>query len=115
MAENSGIGWTDHTMNFWWGCHKVSPECKHCYIEGIMKRAGREPFNGPMKTKTWSQPSRWQRQAVEQGRRFRVFTCSMSDFFHPGADEWRPEAWEVIKECDQFGLARTDQAARAYS
>lgn len=19
MAENSGIGWTDHTQNFWWG------------------------------------------------------------------------------------------------
>ena len=22
MAENSGIGWTDHMMNFWWGCNK---------------------------------------------------------------------------------------------
>ncbi len=67
-----------------------------------MKRAGREPFNGPTRTKTWSQPSRWQRQAIEQERRFRVFTCSMSDFFHPGADKWREEAWQVIKECDQL-------------
>lgn len=87
MAENSKIGWTDHTHNFWQGCEKVSTECKHCYIDGIMRRAGREPFKGPMRTKNWSPPHRWQRQAVEQDRRFRVFTCSMSDFFHPGADE----------------------------
>ena len=32
----------------------------------------------------------------------RVFTCSMSDFFHPGADDWRAEAWDVIKSCDQL-------------
>ena len=28
------------------------------------------------------------------------FSCSMSDFFHPAADEWRPEAWQIIKACD---------------
>ena len=22
----------------------------------------------------------------------------MSDFFHPDADEWRPEAWAIMKE-----------------
>ena len=26
----------------------------------------------------------------------------MSDFFHDGADEWRPEAWNVIRECDHL-------------
>ncbi len=26
-----------------------------------------------------------------------VFTCSMSDFFHEDADEWRDEAWEIIR------------------
>lgn len=99
MAENSGIGWTDHTQNFWQGCHKVSAECTHCYIDGIMRRAGKMPFGGPIRTKNWDNPHRWERQAKEQGRRFRVFTCSMSDFFHPGADEWRPEAWDVIRQC----------------
>jgi hypothetical protein len=24
MAENSTIGWTHHTQNFWWGCNKVT-------------------------------------------------------------------------------------------
>jgi protein gp37 len=99
MAENSEIGWTDHTHNFWWGCHKVSAECKHCYINGIMLRAGRTPFDGPMRTVDWSKPHRWERRATEDVRRLRVFTCSMSDFFHPGADAWRDEAWNVIRQC----------------
>jgi len=99
MAENSGIGWTDHTMNFWWGCTKVSSECKHCYIDGRMRWAGKEPFRGPMRTKDRSKPHRWNRKAAITGERPRVFTCSMSDFFHPGADQWRDEAWNMIRAC----------------
>lgn len=102
MTENSKIGWTDHTMNFWQGCHKVSPECKHCYIDGSMRRAGREPFAGPIRTKDWSKPAKWNRQAKENGKRLRVFTCSMSDFFHEGADQWRAEAWDVIRASDRL-------------
>ena len=52
-----------------------------------------------MKTKTWADSERWDRAALRAGERHRVFTCSMSDFFHPGADAWRPEAWEIIKKC----------------
>lgn len=99
MAENSKIGWTDHTHNFWWGCNKVSEECRHCYIAPIMRRGGFEPFNGPMRTKNWTAPLKWNRQADGLAERPRIFTCSMSDFFHPGADGWRSEAWEVISEC----------------
>lgn len=100
MAENSRIGWTHHTMNFWWGCHKVSPECANCYIGPIMKRGGREPFAGPMRTSNalWRNPGKWNRHAERLGERRRVFTCSMSDFFHDGADAWRGEAWRVIRE-----------------
>ncbi len=101
MAKNSKIGWTTHSHNFWWGCHKVSPECLKCYIDAIMRRAGKEPFKGPMRTSaaTWRQPYVWDRAAARAGERHRVFTCSMSDFFHPGADAWRPEAWRVIRDC----------------
>lgn len=102
MAENSKIGWTDHTHNFWWGCHKVSAECQHCYIAGIMRRGGKEPFNGPMRTKNWANPRKWNRQAQARRIRQRIFTCSMSDFFHPEADEWRTDAWQVIKECNSL-------------
>ena len=99
MAENSKIGWTDHTHNFWWGCHKVSEECRFCYIDGIMRRGGHDPFNGPMRTRNWSNPPKWNRKAEAAGTRLRIFTCSMSDFFHPGADEWRDDAWDLIKSC----------------
>src|SRR5262245_31130862 len=69
MAENSNIGWTDHTHNFWWGCNKVSEECTFCYIAPIMKRAGYEPFKGPMRTKNWDNPLRWNRAADKACRR----------------------------------------------
>jgi protein gp37 len=31
--QNSKIEWTDHTLNFWWGCTKVSEACRNCYAE----------------------------------------------------------------------------------
>lgn len=98
--QNSKIGWTHHTWNPWWGCTKVSAACHHCYIGQIMRRSGHEPFHGPMRTKTtWKTPHRWDRKARTNGERLRVFTCSMSDFFHPGADAWREEAWAIIQAC----------------
>lgn len=113
MAENSKIGWTDHTHNFWWGCHKVSQECVFCYISAIMRRGGFEPFNGPMRTKNWENPRKWNRAAIRESRRARVFTCSMSDFFHAGADDWRDDAWKVISECQNLDwLILTKRAER---
>lgn len=86
MAANSKIGWTTHTMNFW-------------RSEPTMKRAGREPLGGPIRTKNWSNAYRLNRWAGQTSQRPRVFTCSTSDFFHPGADEWHLDAWRVIREC----------------
>jgi len=104
--KNSKIGWTDHTWNPWQGCHKVSAGCKHCYIGPIMRRSKKEhePFKGPIRTgpATWRNAAAWNRQAARENRRFRVFTCSMSDFFHAQADRWRREAWEVIQACDRL-------------
>ena len=100
MAENSKIGWTHHTWNPWMGCTRVSEECRYCYISGILKRQGwKDPFGGPQRTKYWRKPFKWDRKAESQGTRYRIFTCSMSDFFHDDADAWRDDAWEVIKQC----------------
>lgn len=115
MAENSKIGWTHHTQNFWMGCTKVTRECRHCYIGTVLKRGGREPFQGPMRTVDWSKPYKWDREAAAAGERHRVFTCSLSDFFHEGADAWRPEAWQVIKACknlDWLVLTKRPERAR---
>ena len=99
MGEKTGIGWTHHTFNPWMGCNKVSEECKFCYIGQNIRRQGKEPFEGPFRTKDWSKPQSWNRKAEKDGVRRRVFTCSLSDFFHDGADEWRPEAWRVFQSC----------------
>jgi len=42
MGETTGISWTDHTFNPWWGCTKVSPGCDNCYAEAFDKRVGGE-------------------------------------------------------------------------
>lgn len=40
MGEISNIGWTDATVNFWWGCTKVGPGCDGCYAEAWDNRFG---------------------------------------------------------------------------
>jgi protein gp37 len=67
-----------------------------------MRRSGNEPFHGPKRTKTWKDPFNFNRKAIEAGERLRVFACSMSDFFHLGADAWRNEAWEIIRACQSL-------------
>lgn len=60
-----------------------------------------KPFDGPIRTRneTWRKAFTLNRKCQENGQRQRVFTCSMSDFFHKDADQWRDEAWEVIRSC----------------
>lgn len=98
MAENSLIGWTHHTENFWMGCDKVAPECAKCYIGRVLARQGRKPWGNLYRTKTWKEPARWQKWAEQNDVYLRVFTCSLSDFFHQGADPWREEAWAIIRD-----------------
>ena len=40
IGKSTGISWTDHTFNPWWGCTKVSAGCDHCYAETFDKRVG---------------------------------------------------------------------------
>lgn len=104
MGERSVIEWTDSTWNPWRGCDKVSPGCAHCYMFRDQKRYGRDPsvvvraaaptFYAPVKSRKWEQ----ERAACIAARgRHLVFTCSWSDWFHPDADEWRDEAWSIIR------------------
>jgi protein gp37 len=43
--QNSNIEWTDHSLNFWWGCTKVSEACRNCYAETVAKIFGPRLFN----------------------------------------------------------------------
>jgi protein gp37 len=105
MAENSAIEWTDHTLNFWWGCFKVSPGCTHCYAETFSKRVGRNIWGPPQTTERWRTKGPWQdclkwdKQARRDGVRRKVFCQSMSDFFedHPQVTPWRWTALRILE------------------
>ncbi len=104
--ENSKINWTDHTWNPWIGCRHVSAECDHCYADTMVtNRMGRD-FSVVQRTKTWKEPHKWNRKApqlaAELSRRVRVFCASLTDFFIQDADEWRDEAWDVIRQCSEM-------------
>ena len=117
MAENTKIEWADHTVNFWWGCTKVSPACANCYAEGLDARFyGHDDVRGKafsFGSRHWGpdasrlirtyaagkEADRFQRRAEKEGRRFRVFTNSMSDFFEDrrDLDKARAEALMTIR------------------
>ncbi len=97
MASQSAIEWTSATWNPFIGCDKVSAGCKHCYAgERWAPRVGRKFYGNVQRANdgTFRAPVRWKEPRL-------VFTCSLSDFFHPAADEWRTDAWAVIRETPQ--------------
>jgi protein gp37 len=92
MSETTGIEWTDKTWNPWMGCTKVSPGCAHCYAEREHLKYKLPDFAAVRRAKTtFNSPLKWKEPA-------RVFTCSWSDWFHEGADAWRDEAWDIIRQ-----------------
>ncbi len=105
MSTETRISWTDHAWNPWEGCDRVSPGCANCYMFDLLKRYGRDPST-LRRTKSWQQAERWNEEAGRAGRIDRVFTCSLSDFFHADADAWRPEAWELIRRCTRTCTSR---------
>lgn len=46
--QNTAIQWTNHTVNFWWGCTPVSRACKHCFAKTIAKIFGKHLFGQPV-------------------------------------------------------------------
>ena len=91
MSKNSKIQWTDDTWNPWHGCTKVSPGCKFCYMYRDKVKYGQEgKFVERSKTK-FKDPLKWKESRL-------IFTCSWSDWFIKEADEWRPDAWDIIRK-----------------
>lgn len=100
MTENTSIAWTRHSGNFWEGCTKVNAACANCYMYTGMKRWGKEPtVVRRTSDANWRKFFKWDRAARESGEIHSVFVNSWSDFCLPEADGWRPDAWEVIRNC----------------
>jgi protein gp37 len=62
----------------------------------VVTRTNPQTFNSPLRrfgpTSTKGVPGEWKWADGQM-----VFTCSWSDWFHEGADEWRDEAWAIVK------------------
>lgn len=83
--------------NLWHGCRKISPGCQNCYVYRGDARYGRDS-SLVAKTQSFDLPLRKNRQGgakIPSGET--VYTCFTSDFFLEEADEWRPEAWSIMK------------------
>ncbi len=92
MSINSKIQWTDHTINFWIGCIKLSPGCRNCYMYRDQTRYGNNPAKVVQVSKKTIDKILKDAKAGDM-----IFTCSWSDFFLEEADAWRQEAWDIIR------------------
>lgn len=104
MVENTKIEWAHHTFNPWEGCTKVGPGCDHCYAERRNNRfhGGNWGPGAPRRRTSpanWGKPHRWNRQAAELGKRYRVFCASLADVFDNEVDPaWRADLFQLIRE-----------------
>lgn len=88
--------------NLWHGCTKASAGCLHCYMFRRDKAIGKDP-TVVQKTDNFDLPVRVLKSGKNAGRYkipsgSNIDTCFSSDFFHADADEWREEAWDMIRE-----------------
>ena len=80
----------------WTGCYPISDGCKYCYFYGpYAKRYGK---NTIQKTDKFDWPTRKNAKGEHNIKGNKILaTCFATDFFLPEADEWRTEAWAMIK------------------
>lgn len=104
MSDKTGIEWTDHTFNPWWGCSRVSPACRFCYADRDAQRYGHQVWrrHGPrrmLSEANWQRPLKWNRDAERAGIPAKVFCASMADVFedHPDVAEPRRRLWGLIE------------------
>ncbi|MHB1154919.1 MAG: DUF5131 family protein [Eubacteriales bacterium] len=86
----------------WTGCYKASEGCTYCYYYGpYSKRYGQntiiktDEFFKPLET-VYMPRKKITKYKMEGGKT--VATCFTTDFFLPEADEWRAEAWSIMKQ-----------------
>lgn len=120
MATDSEIGWTDDTVNGWWGCDKVSPACRFCYAEN-WSQAKIGHLSGGQYSSVWGRGApRWLRvdKAIKElersarrgrkaGRPRFVFMQSMSDLFEDREDLVAPreQLWQaLLRICQEGGI-----------
>ena len=83
--------------NPWHGCIKCSEGCQNCYVYYLDRMRGKDGSD-IYKTKTqFKYPLSKNRSGaykIQSGEMISV--CMTSDFFLEEADDWRPEAWDMM-------------------
>jgi protein gp37 len=108
MADNTAIEWADATLNFAWGCTKVSPGCRKCYVERNQHQSFDFHFlnfnNQIKKLQSWEKPRL-------------IFVNSMSDTFHEKISDDLLDLWfETFKTYNKHTyIVLTKRINRAYS
>lgn len=85
--------------NPWHGCVKCSEGCRNCYMYFLDKVHNNGDSSIVTKTSSFNYPlSKFRdgRYKIQSGELIRV--CMSSDFFVEGADEWRDDAWEIMRQ-----------------
>ena len=84
--------------NPWHGCQKYSAGCANCYV---YRRDAKYELDASAvrKNAAFDLPVRRQRDGTYKLKGpEQVFTCFTSDFFLDQADDWRAEAWRMMRE-----------------
>ena len=89
---------TSKMWNLWHGCRKLSEGCRNCYV---YCRDAKYDIDSSIvrKTKNFDLPIQRKRNGeykIPAGTQ--VYTCFTSDFFVEDTDEWRGNAWAMIRE-----------------
>ena len=84
--------------NPWHGCKKCSEGCQNCYMYFLDGQRGKNGADIYRTKAGFRYPLSKDRQGnykVQSGEQLRV--CMTSDFFLEEADEWRDDAWSIIR------------------
>lgn len=88
----------EHIWNPWHGCRKYSEGCEHCYMYYLDAQRGRDGSEIYKVKNNFALPLKRTREGgYKIPSDSTVHVCLTSDFFLPEADEWRKDAWKIIR------------------
>ncbi len=100
--RDSKVAWCHDTWNPWLGCTPCGLECRACYAKTIIENKKGDFSRLLPTTSTWSAPYTLNARAGRLGQTAFIFSASMSDWFHQDADQWRDDAWRVVRDCQRL-------------
>ncbi len=85
--------------NPWHGCKKKSEGCENCYMYYLDRQRDRDGGDIYKVKGDFDLPMKRDRDGFYKIRSgSRIVVCATSDFFLEEADEWRGEAWEMMRQ-----------------